>query len=55
MNIDPMESFANDYDHIQELLRQMIFDSNPITIDEKAELVSLLGDPKMRSAITEVL
>ena len=44
LQVDPMETFANDYDRVQELLRQMIYDSKPITIDEKAELVSLLND-----------
>ena len=33
----------------------MIYESKPITIDEKAELVSLLNDQKIRCAITEVL
>ena len=55
LNVDPMENFANDYDLIQDLIRQMIYDSRPITLDEKAELVSLLNDPKMRCAFTEVL
>lgn len=50
-----MESFATDYEHIQELLRQMIYDSKPITMDEKGELVALLNDSKLRFAIIEVL
>ena len=33
----------------------MIYESEPISIDEKAELVSLLNDQKLRCAITEVL
>lgn len=33
----------------------MIYDSKPVTIDEKAELVALLNDSKLRFAITEVL
>lgn len=33
----------------------MIYESKPITMDEKAELVALLNDSKLRFAVTEVL
>jgi hypothetical protein len=33
----------------------MIYESKPITLDEKGELVSILNDTSMRVAVTEVL
>jgi hypothetical protein len=33
----------------------MIYESTPITIDEKGEIVSIMNDSAMRFAVTEVL
>ena len=33
----------------------MIYDSKPISLDEKGEIIHILNDTRVRSAITEVL
>lgn len=53
--ISRQETFCNDWENVQDKLRQMIYDSKPITIEEKAELIHVLNDPKLRVAFTEVL
>lgn len=53
--LSPDETFNNDFDKIQKLLKQMIYESKPITLDEKGELVAIMNDTAMRVAVTEVL
>ena len=53
--IDADENFATDYQNLQDKLRQMIYDSNPITMDEKGELVHIMNNSNMRTGATEVL
>ena len=53
--LSPDETFNNDFDKIQKYLKQMIYESNPITLDEKGEIVAIMNDSAMRVAVTEVL
>lgn len=41
---DTQEAFEADFQNLQDKLRQMIYESKPITMEEKGELVSILND-----------
>lgn len=53
--VESRDTFDAEYDRIQELLRQMVYESKPITMDEKGEIIGLLNDFRHRSALTGVL
>ena len=53
--LSPEDNFINDFDKVQNKLKQIIYESIPITMDEKAEIVSIMNDSSMRTAVTEVL
>jgi hypothetical protein len=46
---------AFDYQMIVDKIQQMIYDSKPINLEEKGEIIHLLNDTRMRIAVTEVM
>ena len=49
------ENFSNDYQLVLDKLSQMIYESKPITMEERGEIVHVLNDQRIRESVTEIL
>ena len=49
------ENFGNDYQLVLDKLSQMIYESKPITMEERGEIVHVLNDQRIRESVTEIL
>jgi len=53
--VDPEENFQSDLELLQDKMRLMLHDSALIHLNEKAQIIQMMHDSKMRQFMTEIL
>jgi hypothetical protein len=53
--VDPEENFQSDLELLQDKMRLMIHDSALVHLNEKAQIIQMMHDSKMRQFMTEIL
>jgi hypothetical protein len=53
--VDKEENFDNDMAFLQDKMRLMLHRSQQIQLNEKAQIIQMMHDSKMRMVMTEIL